>query len=104
MAGQAKVDAIPDARKFGMMVGLLGVQRNARQESERFAQILELEASDELLAAALEFPTVWTVHRDSPVLQGPASTTLPLFPGLVPLGQPRQARLGLVHEKTRRTT
>src|SRR5438309_6869265 len=69
MARQPEINAIPDIGELGMMIGFLRLQRDARQEAERLAEILELEAAHQRLAALLEGPAFGSVHRDSPVLQ-----------------------------------
>lgn len=45
MAGQAKIDAVAPKSEFGMVIHRFGVQRHAREEAERFAEIREHEAS-----------------------------------------------------------
>ena len=41
MGGQPEIDPVPDIGELGMMVDLLGVQRDAGQEGEGLAEILE---------------------------------------------------------------
>src|SRR4051794_27127898 len=62
MAGQAEIDAVPHAREFRMMVDLLGVQRDAGEEAERLAEILELDRAGQRLAAVLERPSFGRFH------------------------------------------
>src|SRR5690242_11843317 len=62
VAGQAEVDLVPDAGELRVMVLFLGVQRDAGEEAERLAEILELEGAGERLAAVLERPTLGCVH------------------------------------------
>src|SRR5438067_1034468 len=73
MARQTKVDAVPDVGELGVMIDLLGVQRDAREEPECLAEILELEGTYQCFATLLESPALRSVHRDSPVLQPPPS-------------------------------
>src|SRR4051794_11609726 len=68
MAGQAEVDAVPDIGELGVMVDLLRVERDARQEAERLAEVLEREAAHQRLAAFFQRPAVGNLHDDSPVL------------------------------------
>src|SRR6185437_2895793 len=62
VARQPEIDPIPDACELGMVVCLLGVESDAREEAERLAEILELEGAGECLAALLECPAVGSVH------------------------------------------
>jgi hypothetical protein len=56
MAGQAEIDAIPDACEFRVVIDLFGVEGDARQESEGFAEILELQGSQQGLAVLAQRP------------------------------------------------
>jgi hypothetical protein len=40
-----------------MMIGLLGVERNAREKAERLTEVLELEAPRQRLAILLHCPS-----------------------------------------------
>ena len=51
VAGQPEVDAVPDVGELGVVVDLLGMQRDPGQEAERLAEILELEGPEQRLAA-----------------------------------------------------
>src|SRR4029078_4646666 len=73
MAGQPEIDAVPDAGELRVVVRLLGVQRDARQEAERFAEVYEPEAPDQCLPAILQRPSLRNIHCESPVLQAGSS-------------------------------
>src|SRR4029079_9057150 len=76
MAGQPEIDAVPHAGELGVMIDLLGVQRDPGQEAERLAEILELECPDQRLAAGLERPCFWRIHRHlSAVNASPADSS-----------------------------
>ena len=66
VAGQPEIDAVPDAGEFRVMIDLLGMQRDAGQEGERLAEILELDGADERLAAVVESPAFGNIHRPLP--------------------------------------
>src|SRR5687768_13017280 len=87
VAGEAEIDAVPDACELGVVVGFLGVQRDSRQEGEGLAEVLELEASDERLAALVESPACgrFLVHRAP---YGPAAQSCKARPPSA--GKPRK--------------
>src|SRR4051812_18790269 len=64
VAGQAEVDTVPHAGELRVVIDLLRMQRDATEEAERLAEILELEAAHQRLAALLESPAIGSVHRD----------------------------------------
>jgi hypothetical protein len=68
---QPEIDAVPDAGEFGVVIDFLGVERDAGQEAEGLAEILELEGAEQRLFAVLQRPAIGCVHCDSPVLQSP---------------------------------
>src|ERR1043165_3136541 len=67
MAGEPEVDAVPHAGEFRVMIDLLGMERDAAEEPERFAKILELEGPDQRLAAIFKRPAVGNVHLAPPL-------------------------------------
>jgi len=69
MAGQPEIDAIPNAGELRVVVHLLRVKSDTRQEPECLAEILELEAPDQRLAAIFFLPSIGCAHPLSPVLQ-----------------------------------
>src|SRR5829696_8483898 len=75
VAGQTKIDAVPHAREFRVMVDFLRVHCDARQECESLAEIPELERADQRLAAVLKCPALGNVTHGSalrlarPILQ-----------------------------------
>ena len=54
MAGQPEVDPVPDTGEFGVVIDLLGVHRDAGQEGESVAEILEAEAPLQGLAVCAQ--------------------------------------------------
>ena len=88
MRGEAKIDAIPYAREFRVVVDLLRVERDAGKEAERLAEILEFQRLHQRLVALLECPTVRNVHSQSLQSLGfvaPCRAARPRFP--CPTGQ-----------------
>ena len=62
VARQAEIDAVPHAREFGMVIDLFGMQRDATEKAKGLAEILELEAPHQRLAAVLDRPSVRSIH------------------------------------------
>ena len=50
------------AREFGVVIDFFGMQRDATEKAKGFAEILELEAPRQRLAAVLDHPSVGSVH------------------------------------------
>src|SRR5690348_2245172 len=67
VTGEAKIDAVPDARELRMMIDLLGMKCDARQETEGLAEVLEGEATAQRLAALLHRPSIGNVHAAPPL-------------------------------------
>ena len=62
VAREAEIDAVPHARELRVMVHFFRVERDAGEEAERFAEILEFKAADERFAAFFTRPAVGNVH------------------------------------------
>ena len=56
MAGQAEVDAIPDAGEFGMVIDAFGMRRDAREEGKGHCEIVEAIGAKQCLAIIVEAP------------------------------------------------
>ena len=56
MAGQPEIYPVPDIGEFGVMIDLLGMHRDPREEGESGAEILEFESPHKRLAARFNAP------------------------------------------------
>src|SRR5688572_14674461 len=62
MGGQSEIDPVPDTGELGVMIDLLGMHRDARQEAERLREILEAEAPLQRLAVDAQGPFGRYIH------------------------------------------
>src|SRR5689334_19968098 len=69
MCRQPKVDPVPHIGELRMVVDLLRVHRDAGEEAERLAEVLELERAEQRFPALFDSPAFRSIHRDSPVPQ-----------------------------------
>lgn len=62
MGRQPEIDPVPDAGEFRVMIDFLGMERDPRQESERFAEVLESETSEQCGTALVQGPAFGSFH------------------------------------------
>src|SRR5215213_2851797 len=71
VARQPEVDPVPHAAKLRMVIGLLSMERDARQEGEGLAEILETERADQRSSTFFDAPAFWGLHHISPSAVSP---------------------------------